>query len=293
MTTDPQFKWQIVALVFTQLFMVWLIRDASWLTVVLLAYFFGGFVNHALMLGIHEIAHNQAFGPSWPLANRLFGIFAILPVGLPASAAFRRYHMDHHRYQGVDTADVELPTDIEARIFSRTTTKLLWLFLQPFCYILRTELVHTRRVTLLEIVNTVVQLAFDGLVYYYGGDKVLFYLIGGTLLSMGLHPMAGHLVSEHCVFQQGVETYSYYGCLNRIAFNAGYHVEHHDFPSVPGSKLPMVKKIAGEFYNDRPQHSSWVKVLYDFVVDPNIGPYARIKRTTAGKLNNEQFEAVD
>lgn len=27
-----------------------------------------------------------------------------------------------------------------------------------------------------------------------------------------------------------------------------------------------------------PHHDSWVQVLYDFVMDPEIGPYARIKR---------------
>lgn len=27
-----------------------------------------------------------------------------------------------------------------------------------------------------------------------------------------------------------------------------------------------------------PHHDSWVQVLYDFVMDPDIGPYARIKR---------------
>lgn len=77
---------------------------------------------------------------------------------------------------------------------------------------------------------------------------------------------------------QGFETYSYYGPLNWVTFNVGYHNEHHDFPAVPGSRLPEVKRIAPEFYDTIPQHHSWVKVLYDFIVDPAIGPYARMKR---------------
>jgi len=46
-----------------------------------------------------------------------------------------------------------------------------------------------------------------------------------------------------------------------------------------------VKKIAAEFYDDLPQHNSWVKVLYDFITDPAIGPYARIKRKTRGLVS--------
>lgn len=81
------------------------------------------------------------------------------------------------------------------------------------------------------------------------------------------------------MFLKGHETYSYYGPLNLITFNVGYHMEHHDFPSIPGSKLPQVKQIAAEYYDSLPQHTSWTRVLWDFVFDDSIGPYARIKRT--------------
>ena len=43
-----------------------------------------------------------------------------------------------------------------------------------------------------------------------------------------------------------------------------------------------MRKIAPEFYDDLPQHDSWARVLYDFVTDPEIGPYARVKRRHRG-----------
>lgn len=54
---------------------------------VLAVYVIGATANQNLFLAIHEISHNLAFKA--PLANRLFAVFANLPIGVPYSAAFR------------------------------------------------------------------------------------------------------------------------------------------------------------------------------------------------------------
>jgi hypothetical protein len=43
--------------------------------------------------------------------------------------------------------------------------------------------------------------------------------------------------------------------------------------------------MAPEFYDNLPNHTSWVKVLVDFITFPDMGPSSRIKRKS--KFNKE------
>lgn len=97
MGPDPLLKWVVTAMVLVQLVACYFVREASWVTIVILGYCFGGVINHALMLAIHEISHNLAFGHSLPFANRLLGLWANLPIGVPMSISFKKYHLEHHR----------------------------------------------------------------------------------------------------------------------------------------------------------------------------------------------------
>lgn len=241
---EPRTKYIVTAMVLFQILMLYLVSDASWVTVVILAYFLGGTINHSMSLAIHEIAHNLAFGHSYPLANRFLGYFANLPLGVPMSVSFKKYHLEHHRYQGDVEKDVDIPSEIEGRFFNRTWSKFIYILLMPYFYTLRPLLVRPKPLTGLELLNVVIQVVFDVCVYYYLGPKPIFYMIGGTFLGTGLHPLSGHFIAEHYMFIKGCETYSYYGPLNYLTFNVGYHNEHHDFPYIPGSRLYKV----GVFY---------------------------------------------
>ncbi|XP_069764727.1 sphingolipid delta(4)-desaturase/C4-monooxygenase DES2-like isoform X2 [Narcine bancroftii] len=278
MSPDPHLKWIVSTMVVFQFVSCYLVKDLSWKWLLFWAYVVGGSVNHSLTLAIHDISHNVAFGNKDAKWNRWFGIFANLPIGMPYSASFKKYHIDHHRYLGGDGLDVDVPTEFEARFFCTPSRKILWLILQPLLYILRPLYVNPKPITQMEVVNAVVQLTFDLLLYHIWGLKTVFYLLFSSLLGMGLHPISGHFIAEHYMFLKGYETYSYYGPLNWITFNVGYHMEHHDFPSIPGSKLPQVKKIAPEFYENLPQHGSWLRVLWDFIFCDSLGPFSRIKR---------------
>ncbi|XP_011306879.1 sphingolipid delta(4)-desaturase DES1 [Fopius arisanus] len=279
---DPNFKWVVTAMVLVQFASMFVVKDLSYPMLFIMAYSFGGVINHSLMLAVHEIAHNLAFGHSRPMANRWFGFFANLPIGLPISVSFKKYHLEHHRYQGDEYLDTDLPTLLEAKLFCTTFGKFCWVILQPFFYSFRPLVTYPKPPVRLEYINLIIQLAFDALVWYFFGGKVLLYFILGGVMAMGLHPVAGHFISEHYMYKKGYETYSYYGPLNYITFNVGYHNEHHDFPAVPGSRLPEVRRIASEYYDNLPHHDSWTAVIYDFIMDPAIGPYARMKRKHRG-----------
>jgi sphingolipid delta-4 desaturase len=317
MSVDPMFKWTVTAAVLLQLLTFYLIRDITDpITLFLIAYCWVGVINHSMMLAVHEIAHGQAFGQNHVVKNKLFGMFANLPLGFPMSVTFKKYHLKHHRYQGIDVIDTDIPSEWETRIFTNTFLKAIWVMLQPFFYAFRPILIYPLPPEKMEGLNWIVSLSFDYFIVKFFGWHVLAVMVFGSIMAMGMHPVAGHFISEHYIMfnkddvNQGdkmvdgvvahngkpliPETCSYYGILNKITFNVGYHVEHHDFPSIPGSRLPLVKKIAPEFYDCLPYHSSWTYVLYKYITDPTVGPFARVKRVNkfAGSSSGDSSHLV-
>ena len=240
---DSRIAFVVVGMVLAQIVSAYFMRDASIVSILILGYFWGGVINHSMTLAIHEISHNLAFGHSRPWANRALAIFGNLVLGVPYAVVFKKYHLEHHKYQGDDEMDVDIPSRIEARLFTNTFTKFIWVILQPLFYCLRPLFLRPKPLTRLELINFSTQMVFDVIILQLFGWRSLFYLVSGTLLAMGFHPVAGHFISEHYMFKKGYETYSYYGPLNLITFNVGYHNEHHDFPNIPGWRLPQVLKF--------------------------------------------------
>jgi sphingolipid delta-4 desaturase len=273
---DPYFKYVVLGVVLLQCYVCFMSTHLSTWQYVLTAYIVGGTANHMLMLAMHELSHNLAF--KQPVYNRWFGLLANLPLGVPSCATFRKYHMEHHRYQGTDGIDVDIPTSLEGRFFCTKARKLAFIMFQIFFYALRPGLIRPKAPGFWEYMNWIVQISFDIVVFYLGGKKRLAYFFLSSLLGTGLHPVAGHFISEHFVFVPGTETYSYYGFWNIFAFNVGYHNEHHDFPYIPGSRLPQVRAIAREYYDTIPQCESWIGVLWNFIMDDSITGFSRVKR---------------
>jgi len=249
------------------------------------AYAFGGTLVQSLFLAIHELSHNLG-SKSLPV-NRLIGFVANVPIVIAFSQAFKPHHMAHHRNQG-DEPDDDIATELEAWLVSGTTTcyadhclrKSVFMFFQIFGYALRPLLLHPNLLPPMKwlALNWAFVLTTDALILKLMGPSALFYLLLSVFFAGSIHPMAGHFIAEHYVVDGKFETYSYYGPLNVLAYNVGYHNEHHDFPNIPGSRLPEVKRIAPEFYDDLPQCPSWPGMVFNFIFDDNITLYSRMKR---------------
>jgi sphingolipid delta-4 desaturase len=259
------------------------LRNAPLWMILLAAYFFGAYVSHALWALIHECSHNLVFRKAhW---NTLAGIFANLPHLVPSAVSFQRYHLKHHAFQGIYDLDADLPSYWEARMVGNSAVaKALWLLLFPVFQLVRTPRVKIPMFDLWIILNVLVQLAFDAAFYWYLGPRAFLYLLASFFFSVGLHPLGARWIQEHYTVSAPQETYSYYGPLNTMACNVGYHNEHHDFPSIPWNLLPRVRETAPEAYNSLVYHTSWTKLLFRFVFDSGISLYSRRVRLDRNKV---------
>ncbi|KAL8674254.1 MAG: hypothetical protein Q9168_001321 [Polycauliona sp. 1 TL-2023] len=293
---EPLTKYLVLAVVAIQILAAVWLRHSPILSArfLLTSYIIGATANQNLFLAIHEISHNLAFKS--PNANRLFAVFANLPIGLPYSASFRPYHLTHHKSLGVDGLDTDLPTTLEAFFLDSLLGKAFFCTFQILFYAIRPMMVYQLPLTSLHLFNVITQIAFDAILIHYLGAGALAYLIMSSFFAGSLHPCAGHFIAEHYVFGQQPqsagttsdqlpvpETYSYYGPLNLLTYNVGLHNEHHDFPAIPWSRLPLLHEMAKDFYIELPHHKSWVWVIWQFIWDKEVGLWCRVKREKGGR----------
>ena len=99
-------------------------------------------------------------------------------------------------------------------------------------------------------INIAVIAVFDLFVLWAFGPNALLYLFFSFWFSVGgLHPLSARWLQEHFAFGPDQGTFDYYGPLNTLALNIGYHNEHHDFHEIPWKRLPELKAMAPEFYD--------------------------------------------
>ena len=261
--------------------------NTPWWLIIVAAYVFGAFANHALFVLIHDYTHNVVFKKA--NANRLGSIFANIGIVFPAAIGFRNHHLLHHKYLGIPSLDADVPPQSEAQwVGNSPWRKTLWLSMywavQAFVRPMTVKVIRT--VDGWSVFNAVAMVAAMAPVVWFFGWWPVAYLFASTLFSLGVHPVGARWVQEHFVFREGQETYSYYGPLNKLSFNMGYHNEHHDFPQVPWSRLPKVRAVAPEFYDHLYYHRSWTKLLFHVLFSRRFRLHNRIVRAMPDNMKD-------
>jgi len=260
---NPLTIFAIIGLVGFMIATAWFVHDKSWWIVIGAAYFLGAFASHSLFVMIHECTHQLLFKNR--NANRWASMFANLPHLVPGAITFEKYHLKHHSFQGIHELDADLPNKWEAKLINNYFVgKVLWLLFFPIFQ--GTRVSRLKEINLFDgwvITNIVVQVVFNVAIWYLFGWHAITFLLLSFFFSIGLHPLGARWIQEHYLTHNDEqETYSYYGMLNTVAFNVGFHNEHHDFPSVPWNKLPQIKKTASEYYDTLHSHKSWTKLFF-------------------------------
>src|SRR5437762_7823095 len=249
-----------------------------WWLSLLVAYGVGAFANHANYVIIHDATHNLIFRRrSW---NRITAILADLPNLNPGAMGFWVYHLKHHSHQGNYEWDADLANHWEARLVgNKWYRKALWLMLFPFFQLTRPP--RLRAIKMWDrwfFINFACAAAYDVAIVYFCGWPGFLYLAFAFFFSIGLHPVGARWIQEHYTYDFDQETFSYYGPINRVALNMGYHNEHHDLPSIPWNNLPKLRAMAPEFYGNLKYHSAWSRLVLQFIFDRRYSLYSRVER---------------
>ncbi len=180
----------------------------------------------------------------------MIAIFADLPNLLPGAMGFRVYHLKHHSHQGDYEYDADLASQWEAELVGESMV----------CQSALASALSRRAINPAAADKSLSDCGAAGFSstssalspmmprsFISAAGLDLFYLLLSFCFSIGLHPVGARWIQEHYTNDPEQETYSYYGPINRICLNMGYHNEHHDFPTIPWNNLPKLRALAPEY----------------------------------------------
>lgn len=284
---DPRTQYYAYALFIMQATLAYMVKD-SLLGAIILGLTISPYMDFAVLTLIHEVSHSLVF--AYPLYDRLLGIFTNAVFLAPVSEVFRQHHNMHHRHLGDVKKDVDVPGEREMKAIGNSTVlKTAWLILSVFILPVRSMKKLPVYWSLLMVLNWVVCLSFTFTVLYYS-KPAFVYLILGTVLSQSMHPANARQVQRHIklystekdrtekddentpLHERKINTFSYYGGLNFLTLNVGFHVEHHDFGNIPWTRLPELRRIAGEkwYPSNNAYKSRGFREIFAFITNPKI-----------------------
>jgi sphingolipid delta-4 desaturase len=287
----------------TQLGIALAVGYAPWWVMLLAAYFIGSSINVMLFQLGHECVHGLVFKrQAW---NRALFTLTTLPMFLSGHHTWWEEHLVHHNDMGAKKDFITrrrsffLATRLTSPLF--VPYSLLMLVMQVLrsvvglvMYVGGLFLGHwkpsPRTLAVLADEHLVSGYAKDGsetwavwyplvnlttcvALFLMGGWQSVVYLLASQAFFTGfLHPYClGWVlgISHFHGARHYQPTASHYGWLvNLASFNAGYHTEHHDLMTIPWRRMPALRKIAAEYYDNLETIPSYTWLALQFVFAP-------------------------
>lgn len=193
-----------------------------------------------------------------------------------AAYYFSGTHQRHHRFAG-SRRDV----DAEALFFlwqtplQGTAMRFCWLsaaaIVSPLSYAfsLAKYSLLDWRANIPEIRLMGLDWVLTGVVCRKAGRYGAAYLLLSSFFSMGFlaHPLIGFWILQHLCVEGKQPTVSYYGSSiwNLLCLNELYHVEHHDFAGLSWRKLPKLRELVPDLYDQQHFETSIRYVVYSWL----------------------------
>jgi sphingolipid delta-4 desaturase len=158
------------------------------------------------------------------------------------SVTFQKYHLEHHRCQGVDGIDMDIPSHTETYLVTNVVSKSIWVMLQLFFYALQPLFLKPKppgyRSSLIFLSDnpSCCHDLFLGL--------EIFCLFDPFHIRRWWYAPNGWSSQN---ITSSIQTKKHI-LPNFLTWHVGYHNEHHDFPRIPGNKLHKVREIAPEYH---------------------------------------------
>jgi sphingolipid delta-4 desaturase len=285
---DSRTQYYAYSLVIIQILVAYLVRN-TYLGAILLGSIISPYMDFAVLTLIHEVSHSLVF--AYPFYDRLLGIFTNTVFLAPVSEVFRQHHNIHHSHLGNVKKDVDVPGEKEMQFIGNSSVlKTAWLILSVFILPVRSMKKLPVHWSFMMALNWIVCLSFTFTVFYLS-KPAFIYLLLGMIWSQSMHPANARQVQRHIklynleekdgagkeqedtpVYKKKLNTFSYYGGLNFLTLNVGFHVEHHDFGNIAWTRLPELKRIAGEkwYPTNAGYKSRGFKEIFAFIMNPKI-----------------------
>lgn len=274
----------------------------TWWAYSLAILFIGAVPMHDILFHGHEGAHRRISRISW--LNEIFNWFCHALYGL-SSSGYRKFHLEHHRLTHTDQ-------DPEFRLMNRIAKGApgwSWLLAPLFSYLAMNVwpfqakgALKLKKQVALELIATlllhVVLCLSLGTVYY-----LLFVLLPAILI---LWPTASlrSLCEHHATESHNPWTHSrgmvVHPILSFLWSNANYHLEHHLCPSVPFHKLPEVRRLLSQNYQEQqsPLDQGYIKTGWrlfrekgHFMKSTNTKPLVR-KNSQSFRMRVRLFQDI-